>query len=211
MQNEKLWKAIQAFKFDNAFASSLAKKNRWDSAFTERAIAEYRKFLFLSQVSETPVTPSIIIDKVWHEHMTYTREYWDVLCKDILGKPLHHEPGRTPADTARHTEQFQKTRALYVLCFDQTPPDEFWATSRPSTLRKRLTLLAASGVTILVALATGRTDVMVGSLLLVVVIWEMGGMPLFVMNTNTNQSGGRGRANCANCGSSCGGGGCGGD
>ena len=211
MQNEKLWKEIQSFQFDSSFATSLAKDSGWDDAFTERAITEYRRFLFLSQVSDTPVTPPIIIDKVWHKHMTYTREYWEVLCKDILGKPLHHEPGRTPADTARHAEQFQKTRALYVLCFDQAPPDEFWAKSQPSTLRKRLTLLAASGVAILGAIITGRADVMVGSLLVVVVIWEMGGMPLFAFNTNSNQSGGGGRANCANCGSSCGGGGCGGD
>lgn len=208
MQNEKLWNALQSLTFDDVFVDALMQENRWERDFAQQAIGEYRRFLYLTQVSDSPVTPSVVIDRVWHKHMTYTRDYWDGLCKTVFERPLHHEPGRTPTDAVRHAEQYRHTRALYAACFDQTPPDAFWAATEPSDKPKRLVLLIVSAIAILAGLATGRLDVVLGSLLAVVVVWKMSGMPLFTMTSRSNSSGSGG---CATCGSSCGGGGCGGD
>lgn len=47
---------------------------------------------FLSVVSDTPVTPSQDVDEVWHVHLTYLRDYWDVWCGRVLQRRLHHDP-----------------------------------------------------------------------------------------------------------------------
>ena len=57
-----------------------------------RAIEEYRRFLLLGVAAGHPVSPSDTVDQVWHLHLTYTRRYWDTLCRDTLGRLLHHEP-----------------------------------------------------------------------------------------------------------------------
>src|SRR6476661_5465639 len=59
----------------HAFASKLSRKLGWTSRFARRAIEEYRKFLYLGSVAEFGVTPSKVIDQVWHEHLLFTKAY----------------------------------------------------------------------------------------------------------------------------------------
>merc|ERR1719428_2028233 len=91
-----LWSKLDAFAFDEpgtefTFAQRLARENRWKLAFAERAIQEYKKFVFLCISGAEPVTPSFVVDQVWHLHLTYTRNYWCKFCQ-VLGRPLHHDP-----------------------------------------------------------------------------------------------------------------------
>jgi hypothetical protein len=50
------------------------------------------KFLFIAREGGHPVSPSPIIDKAWHLHLLYTKEYWSDFCPNILGFNLDHSP-----------------------------------------------------------------------------------------------------------------------
>src|SRR5689334_16054326 len=88
---------LNAFEFDEpgtelTFARRLARENGWSLAYAERVIEEYQRFLFLACAAEHVVTPSEQVDQAWHLHLTYTRSYWDNLCRNVLCQPLHHGP-----------------------------------------------------------------------------------------------------------------------
>lgn len=83
--NDTLWKSIQQFDFDHppgeySFSIRLASENQWTKDFTEKAILEYKKFMYLAAISDVMVSPSIIVDTVWHQHLIFTQSYQDFLC-----------------------------------------------------------------------------------------------------------------------------------
>src|SRR5215470_1600629 len=79
--NSDLWQRIQDFPMDDPgdafpFSARLAHENGWSGATAAAAIEEYRKFIYLIGVSDSPLTPSEAVDQVWHLHLLYTRSYW---------------------------------------------------------------------------------------------------------------------------------------
>jgi hypothetical protein len=124
--------AIEAFPIDDGipaltFEARLARENRWPPAHARRAVAEYRRFVYLAATAGHPVTPSDAVDQVWHLHLTYTRSYWDGLCGRVLGRPLHHGPTRGGAgETARFRDQYERTLAAYRTAFGEAPPADLW-------------------------------------------------------------------------------------
>jgi hypothetical protein len=130
--NVALWSRIACFTPDDPqadfqFTDRLARENGWSKAFAADAIEEYKKFVYLAALSECHVTPSDIVDQVWHLHLTFTRSYWDDLCSAVLEKPLHHNPTKGgPAERARYRTQYAQTLALYQREFDCAPPSAFW-------------------------------------------------------------------------------------
>ena len=127
-----LWTRLQALELDQAgsafrFSDRLARENGWSRAFARGAIEEYRRFIYLAATAPTPVTPSDIVDQVWHLHLTYSRSYWDDMCGSVLGRPLHHgtTKGGTAEDT-RYRGQYGYTLAQYRAAFGEEPPAAFW-------------------------------------------------------------------------------------
>lgn len=114
-----------------AFATKLQKKLHWSSPFAHRAINEYRKFLYLGVVADFEVTPSKVIDQVWHEHLLFTRAY-DQFCREVLRRPFEHFPElvSTGQQTSTFASQYQATLDLYEEEFDMTPPPDIWATTK---------------------------------------------------------------------------------
>lgn len=103
--NQELWSKIVAFDFDNppseyGFSTRLANENFWTTEFTNQAILEYKKFMYLATTSEFMVSPSEIIDNVWHQHLIFTQSYQD-FC-NILGKQIQHIP------STHNREEFEK-------------------------------------------------------------------------------------------------------
>src|SRR5882762_2181922 len=83
------------------------------------------------------VTPSDAVDQAWHLHLTYTRSYWDGLCREVLGRPLHHVPtkgGR--GETAKFRDQYMETLTSYRRLFETEPPADIWPHGE-SNSRKR--------------------------------------------------------------------------
>lgn len=127
-----LWRSLEEMRIEPegaalTFVARLARENGWSTAHADAVFEEYRCFLYLAATSGRPVTPSEDVDQAWHLHLSYTRHYWDVLCAQILGRALHHEPtagGRDEA--ARYHAQYEATLRLYRGTFGASPPTDVW-------------------------------------------------------------------------------------
>ena len=132
---QDLIRRVPDFQFEESdqsltFAARLAREQGWSRAFAERAILEYKRFAILA-VCRGPVSPSEVVDQVWHLHLTYTRSYWTRFCKEVLQAELHHEPTKGgPAEFARHFGQYSRTLREYEEVFGEVPPDDIWPEPR---------------------------------------------------------------------------------
>jgi uncharacterized protein (TIGR04222 family) len=127
-----LYEKLMAFEFEQGptsltFADRLAKENGWRVAYAQRVIDEYKRFLFLAMAADHPVSPSDPVDQAWHLHLVYTRSYWDDLCRDMLGRPLHHGPTLGgAAEQHKHNDWYERTLASYRSFFADEPPSDIW-------------------------------------------------------------------------------------
>ena len=109
------------------FAARLARENGWSPAYAARVIEEYKRFCFLAVTGDQEVTPSDAVDQAWHLHLTYSRDYWERFCPEILGRQLHHGPtvgGST--ERQRYFEQYAETLKLYEQIFGEGTPVDIW-------------------------------------------------------------------------------------
>ena len=139
-----LWPKIRDFTFDAddelPFSARLARENGWSPEKTSLAIEEYRRFLYLVCVSPSPVTPSEVVDQVWHLHLLYTRSYWLMLCGVVLGRQIHHEPTRGGArEREKFHRQYHDTLELYRAEYGSEPPARAWPSleTRPASSAAR--------------------------------------------------------------------------
>jgi hypothetical protein len=123
---------IQAFSPDEPgvvfpFSARLARQNGWTRAFAHRVIEEYRRFVYLAMTAGHPVSPSEQVDQAWHLHLTYTRSYWERLCGEVLGRPLHHDPTRGgAAEASKFDDWYARTLDSYRRAFGHAPPPDVW-------------------------------------------------------------------------------------
>src|SRR5690349_177010 len=128
----ELWKRIESFSVDATgaelpFSARLAKENDWSREFARRAIEEYKRFAFLAMVAGQAVSPSDTVDQVWHLHLTYTQNYWQKFCGEILGKPLHHNPTKGgTAECEKFDDSYRRTLESYREHFEAEPPMDIW-------------------------------------------------------------------------------------
>ncbi len=126
-----LWQRICAHSFPPGapgcgFIDRLASEQGWSQDHAAAAIEEYRRYCFLAVIEGTVMCPSHQVDRVWHLHMTYTRDYWTEWCAETLQTPLHHEPSRGGrGELARHRELYAETLARYESWFG-APPLAWW-------------------------------------------------------------------------------------
>lgn len=132
LKDESLWARIQEFSLDAPgidfpFSKKLAKEESWSLDFTRKAIEEYKKFIYLCCILPNGASPSRIVDKVWHMHLIYTRNYWEEFCPHILRRPLHHHPSKGgAAEKEKHQRWFEDTLTSYRKVFQQEAPEEIW-------------------------------------------------------------------------------------
>jgi hypothetical protein len=136
VSNVALWNRIACFtpddpQADYPFTERLRRENGWSRAFAKAAVAEYKRFVYLAAVGPRRVTPSDVVDQVWHLHLTFTRSYWEELCGAVVGRALHHNPTKGGGEEdARYREQYARTLALYREEFGAEPPAAFWSDPR---------------------------------------------------------------------------------
>jgi uncharacterized protein (TIGR04222 family) len=126
-----LWAKLEALDLDGqaalSFSKRLARDNGWTAAFAQRVVLEYKKFVFVAVTSGHPVTPSDEVDQAWHLHLVYTRSYWDELCGQVLGFPLHHGPTKGGAAEGHKFEDwYARTLQSYATAFGTLPPADIW-------------------------------------------------------------------------------------
>jgi hypothetical protein len=134
-ERNELWARLEAFVIGDqvaelGFARRLARENGWGAAFAERVIREYMRFVYLAMEAGHPVTPSDEVDQAWHLHLLYTESYWHDLCRDVLGRPLHHGPTRGgEAEGEKFHDWYEATLASYRRIFGEEPPRDIWPAS----------------------------------------------------------------------------------
>lgn len=130
--DDALWQRIAAHRIGPedaslTFAARLARENRWEAAHARRVIGEYKRFCYLAMTAGHEVTPSDAVDQAWHLHLTYSRDYWQVFCPQVLGADLHHGPtSGGPVERARYYRQYADTLAAYEEAFGEAPPADIW-------------------------------------------------------------------------------------
>jgi hypothetical protein len=128
--NQELWNKILAFDFDNppseyGFSTRLANENFWTIEFTDQAILEYKKFMYLAATSDFMVSPSEVIDTVWHQHLIFTQSYQD-FC-NTLGKQIQHIPStHNKEDFEKFRQAKERTIKFYERDFGKQP-ENIWA------------------------------------------------------------------------------------
>jgi hypothetical protein len=131
-QNRDLLDSLMGFQIDVEgdrlpFSARLRRENVWSEKYADRAIREYKRFLYLLSVCEGELTPSDQIDQVWHLHLLYTKSYWIDLCQNTLGCQLHHMPTRGGGkELTRFKRQYQATLQRYAEVFGSEPPADIW-------------------------------------------------------------------------------------
>lgn len=122
---KELWDKIFSFDLDYpvseyGFSIRLARENYWTKNFTDTAILEYKKFMYLAATSDLMVSPSEIVDKVWHQHLIFTKFYSD-LC-DLIGKQIQHVPSTHNRDEyEKFIQAKDRTKKLYISTFGNQP------------------------------------------------------------------------------------------
>lgn len=128
----ELWQRLSAYAIGPegaslGFAQRLARENRWSHEHTARVIEEYKRFCFLAMTAGHEVTPSDAVDQVWHLHLTYSRDYWQRFCPEILGAELHHGPtAGGMSEKSRFYDQYAATLASYEAAFGVPAPMDIW-------------------------------------------------------------------------------------
>jgi hypothetical protein len=128
-----LWQRLQAYAFDEpgdtiTFLTKLCRENGWSTAFAERAMEEYRRYCFLAATAGegVAVSPSDVVDQVWHLHLMYTRRYFGEFCPSVLGFTFHHEPNTGNAGQATALQNaYDDTLRRYRERFGE-PPADLW-------------------------------------------------------------------------------------
>jgi len=129
--DSSLWARLESFDLDGtasfSFTQRLARENNWTQSFAQRVVLEYKRFVFLAATCEHPVTPSDEVDQAWHLHLLYTRSYWDGLCGQVLGFPLHHGPTQGgAAEGKKFGDWYSRTLQAYQAAFTTAPPADIW-------------------------------------------------------------------------------------
>lgn len=124
--------------FTRAFASKLAMKLGWSRSFALRAIGEYKRFVYLGTVADMHVTPSRVIDQVWHQHILFSRAYRE-FCRDVLQRDFDHNPELVPMAELNDVfaEQYLETLDAYRTEFDAMPPVDIWSVPKFRTVERK--------------------------------------------------------------------------
>lgn len=123
--NTDLWNKIMQFDLDGPpseydFSTRLAHENYWTKAFTQKAILEYKKFMYLAATSDQMVSPSEVVDTVWHQHLIFTQSYQEFCA--LLGKQVQHVPSTHNREEAQRFRQArERTKRLYQESFGEQP------------------------------------------------------------------------------------------
>ena len=83
------------------------------------ALIELLKFLNLIGTVNRRLSPSQIIDTVWHEFILFTKQYIQ-FCEKHWGRVIHHEPSES-ASTALYFQTLEEYEELYGK-----GPEKYW-------------------------------------------------------------------------------------
>jgi hypothetical protein len=208
VKDQELWQRLRRYTFPlssgrGTLEDHLVQKTKLGRSKSARAIEEYRRFLYLAASSGEPVAPSPLIDRLWHTHINDTRAYLDEFCGKVIGRVIHHSPGRAKV---ADDPTYQRTLDLYAAEFGDEPTHKVWP--RPDWLKGE----TKRGLALFAALLAPMLLSPTVQFPLPFVAWPVVAGVAITINSRygywTVQASGDG-SGCSSCGS--GDGGCGGD
>ena len=149
MKKNELWLRIKNYHFDHivpvkfkdqlaslftgrnlgtqAFANKMHEKKGWNTKFAYDVIQEYKKFIYLGVISDFVVTPSLVIDEVWHQHILFSAAYRK-FCDEVLEQNFDHYPEiiNNADQTGVFQQQWNDTSELYIREFGFSPREDIW-------------------------------------------------------------------------------------
>ena len=128
MKDKDLWERLRAYDFPlsggrGSLRDHLAQKTKLGSSKAPHVIEEYRRFLYLAATSGEVLAPSPLIDRVWDTHIEDTRAYLEDFSGKVMGRVIHHSPGRTKA---ADDPAYRRTLELYAREFEEEPFARVW-------------------------------------------------------------------------------------
>ncbi|CAE7417670.1 CBWD5 [Symbiodinium natans] len=134
---ELLSQKVSALDLDPVLAR-LVKKNDYAPKLAKRAADEYRKFLVLMGMGETPIASHMVLD-AWHSHIMppvpvisretrYTKMY-ERDCQEVFGHQLEHDPLGQQLEESR-LKQTQQQICDYFGMVDRL----VWSAAKPAAL-----------------------------------------------------------------------------
>ena len=102
---------------------------RWDEDFVDRALQGYQQFIKLKLLQEdwdaAILSPSLIVDKVWHEHLLDNKHY-NKACMDYCGgEIIGHNPDGGLDPVARK-DRIKATKLCLKTLFRGDIDDAIW-------------------------------------------------------------------------------------
>jgi hypothetical protein len=116
----------------NIKAKIRSKHPEWTYARIDNAIRDYRDFLYDAATSSFPQIPTTDVDAVWHEHILFTKDYFERWTK-ILGKTIHHNPDKID-DKKSSQESFMKKQKFLSKVPVSIPPKSASKTKKKNVL-----------------------------------------------------------------------------
>lgn len=132
---------IEVLGGDTIDWSSLTKRMKTEdpklsTAFINRILSEYLRFLelkiVLSDFDASIISPSALVDKMWHAHILDTRHYKDMCERALQGHMqtfIHHNPDGGD-DIAGRRNRIAATRATYKARYGMECPSDIWWTEQ---------------------------------------------------------------------------------
>lgn len=111
----------------SAVTRKVMQEEGWDAETAAKAERRYRRFLCMMHLVPTlDIVPTEDIDKVWHQHILFTRTYSED-CQRIFGRYIHHDPASGEAgEKAILHDGLEKTQALYFELFGEDYIEGTW-------------------------------------------------------------------------------------
>ena len=96
----------------------------------KKAVVEYKKFLHLKNLTRdtkipAKLSPSELIDQVWHIHLMRPCMY-EKFCKSIFGETIDHDLAGSKSGKNEKFKRLERTKILYRKVFNDNPDGNIW-------------------------------------------------------------------------------------
>lgn len=95
-----------------------------------KSVVEYKKFLFLKFLMKDTSCPAILspsglIDIVWHTHLLMPNNYAK-FCQSVFGQSIDHDLAGSKSPENEKSKRRERTQNLYRVTFNKEPDGRFW-------------------------------------------------------------------------------------
>merc|ERR1719309_681394 len=160
MSKDEVLATVQSLDLSIVFRQLRSLSQQLKGVNIERLVQEYRRFLAVKVIYRdtgipTDLSPSAVVDLVWHTHINNPGHYLDI-CNKLGVKIIDHDPEAARHQDSVRKRRLEKTKILYELVYNQKAPEEYWGLTY-TTASAANPRGAESPKKIFVKTVTGRT------------------------------------------------------